>query len=199
MLVFWKERLVLLAVPKTGTTALEGVLAPRAAMVMRDPPTLKHAPLYRYRRFVEPLLAAAGGEGFETVAVVREPVAWLSSWYRYRHREDLAGHPNSTRGVSFDDFVREYAKGKPAPFAALGSQARFVCDAEGRVGVTHLFRHEEPDRLMAFLETRLGPIGREVPRMNVSPVMEVALSPDTRAHLERKCPDEFSVWNQAGG
>ncbi len=74
MLVFWKERLVLLAVPKTGTTALEGALAPRASVVMRDPPTVKHAPLYRYRRFVEPLLKASGGEGFETVAVVREPV-----------------------------------------------------------------------------------------------------------------------------
>ncbi len=198
MLVFWKERLVLLAVPKTGTTALEGMLAPRAAMVLRDPPTLKHAPLYRYRRFVEPLIAAAGGEGFATVAVVREPVSWLSSWYRYRHRDELAGHANSTRGVSFDEFVREYTKGKPAPFAALGSQAKFVCDPEGRVGVTHLFRHEEPERLMAFLDERLGPVGRALPRLNVSPVMELTLSADSRALLQRKCPEEFSVWAQAG-
>ena len=50
MLVFWKERLVFLAVPKTGTTALEGALAPKAALVFRDPPILKHTPLYRYRR-----------------------------------------------------------------------------------------------------------------------------------------------------
>ena len=28
MLVFWAEKLVFLAVPKTGTTALEGALAP---------------------------------------------------------------------------------------------------------------------------------------------------------------------------
>ena len=70
MLVFWKERLILLAVPKTGTTALEGALAPRAQFVLRDPPQIKHAPLYRARRFVVPLIEAAGGEGFETVAEV---------------------------------------------------------------------------------------------------------------------------------
>ena len=40
MLVFWKENLVFLAVPKTGTTAIEGALAPRASMVLRDPPIL---------------------------------------------------------------------------------------------------------------------------------------------------------------
>lgn len=195
--MFWKERLVFLAVPKTGTTALEGALAPRAALVMRDPPTLKHAPLYRYRRFVEPMLAAVGGEGFETVAVVREPVSWLSSWYRYRHREDLVGHPNSTRGVSFDDFAREYARGKPAPYAALGSQARFVCDAEGQVGVTHLFRYEVPDRLIAFLTARLGALPPDLPRLNVSPEMEVSITEDTRAVLQRKRAEEFSVWEQA--
>lgn len=196
--MFWKERLVLLAVPKTGTTALEGALAPRASMVLRDPPTVKHAPLYRYSRFVAPLLAASGGVGFETVAVVREPVSWLSSWYRYRHRDDLAGHPNSTRDVSFDDFVREYARGKPAPFASVGSQAKFVCDADGKVGVTHLFRYEESTALLAFLADRLGPLGRDLPRLNVSPAVDVVLSPEVEAVLREKRAAEFSVWTQAG-
>ena len=198
VLVFWKERLVLLAVPKTGTTALEGALAPRASLVLRDPPTVKHAPLYRYTRFVAPLLAASGGTGFETVAVVREPVAWLSSWYRYRHRDDLVGHPNSTRDISFDDFAREYARGKPAPFASVGSQAKFVCDSEGKVGVTHLFRYEENAALLAFLAERLGPLGRDLPRLNVSPVLDVALSAEVESLLHEKRPAEFSVWAQAG-
>lgn len=197
MLVFYREKLVFLAVPKTGTTAIEGTLAPRAAIVVRDPPTLKHAPLYRYRRFIAPFLAAAGGEGFETVAVVRHPVAWLGSWFRYRSRADLAGHPNSTQDVSFDTFVSEYAKGKPAPFAAVGSQARFVTDQDGTVGVTHLFRHEEQAHLLAFLEERLGgPIS--LPRLNVSPEMELTLSPEVEARLRAKRPEEFAVWEGAG-
>ena len=40
--------------------------------------------------------------------MIREPVSWLSSWYRYRLREEIAGRPNSTRGRSFDEFVAEW-------------------------------------------------------------------------------------------
>lgn len=195
MLVFPKENLVFLAVPKTGTTAIEGALAPRAGVVVRDPPILKHCPLYRYRRFIEPFLATAGTAP-ETLAVVRHPVDWLSSWYRYRTRDDLVGHPNSTRGVSFDDFVSEYAKGRPAPFAAVGSQAKFVSDAEGSPGVTHLFRYEAQYRLTAFIDSRLN-MRLDLPRLNVSPRIDLTLSPDVEDRLRRKCAPEFAVWEAA--
>ena len=196
MLVFWKEELVFLAVPKTGTTAIEGALAPRAAMVLRDPPTLKHTPLYRYRRFLAPYFATAGGVAFETVAVLRHPVDWLGSWYRYRSREDLAGHANSTRGISFDDFVVEYCKGKPASFAAVGSQAKFVADAEGGPGVTHLFRYENQPALIAFLERRLA-VTLDLPRLNVSPRREATLSTEVAARLRDRRAAEFEVWDKA--
>lgn len=202
MLVFWKERLVLLAVPKTGTTALEGALAPRAALVLRDPPILKHTPFYRYQRFVEPFLAQAMPDGLpprmETVAVVRHPVDWLSSWYRYRTREDLAGHPNSTRGIDFDTFVTEFSRGKPAPFAAVGSQAKFVRGAGGEGSVTHLFRYEAPGALQAFLSDRLGR-AIDLPRLNVSPRLPTPLSPAVEARLRDKRPEEFEVWDSAQG
>ncbi len=196
MLVFWKERLILLAVPKTGTTALEGALAPRAQMVLRDPPQIKHAPLYRTRRFILPLLAQAGAEDFETVAVVRQPIDWLGSWFRYRQRDDIAGHANSTRGVGFDDFVSEYAKGRPAAFAAVGSQARFVGDGDGGVAVDHLFRYESFDALVGFLEDRLS-LRLDLPRLNVSPQMPLTLSPEIEDRLRRKRGAEFAVWEAA--
>lgn len=198
MLVFWKERLVLLAVPKTGTTALAAALAPRAGMVLRDPPALKHISVVRFRRLVLPMLRKAGGEDFETVAVVREPIAWLSSWYRYRFREEIAGQPQSTRKFGFDDFVRTYAAGRSDPCAAVGSQARFVDDGQGAIGVTHLFRYEEPERFLAFLARRLGALPNSLPRRNVSPVMDVTLSPETEAFLRERRPAEFTVWEQAG-
>ena len=47
MLVFWKARLVMLAVPKTGTSAYERALSPLAGMVVSDPPELKHSPVFR--------------------------------------------------------------------------------------------------------------------------------------------------------
>ncbi len=198
MLLFWNERLVFLAVPKTGTTALEGALAPRASMVLRDPAILKHTPLYRYRRFLEPYFGKAGPMDIETLAVTRQPIDWLGSWYRYRLRDDLVGHPNSTRNVSFDDFVREFCKDKPAPFAAVGAQARFVLNGDGTVGVTHLFRYEAQARLIAFLEDRLK-ISITLKQLNVSPKADLVLSPKVEAILRRKRADEFAVWEAAQG
>lgn len=193
MLVFWKENLVLLAVPKTGTTALEGALAPRASMVLRDPPQLKHAPCYRYKRFLRPFFVQAGGQTPELMAVVRHPVDWLGSWYRYRSRDDLAGHPNSTRGVSFDDFVREYCKGRPAPFAAVGSQAKFLRINDGDIGVDHLFRYEAWGKVTGFLEDRLN-MTIALKQKNVSPVMPLTLSPDVATMLRDKRAEEFAIW-----
>lgn len=196
MLVFWKEKLVFLAVPKTGTTAISGALAPKAALVLREPPGLKHAPVSRYRRFLQPFFDTAGGENMETVAVVRDPVDWLGSWYRYRHRDHLAGNPKSTRGISFDDFVTAYMAKKPPVFADVGSQAKFLLTPDGTLGVTHLFRYEAQEKLISFLETRLA-TRIVLNRLNVSPPMPIALSEDIAAEFQQSRAAEFTVW-QAG-
>ncbi|EET48124.1 sulfotransferase family 2 domain-containing protein [Thalassobium sp. R2A62] len=193
MLVFWDENLVFLAVPKTGSTALSNALAPRAAMVLRDPPSIKHSPVYRYRRFLKPYFKQAGGKDPEAMAVVREPISWLSSWYRYRHRETLAGHPNSTIGISFDDFCLEYMKGKRRDFANLGSQSKFLLTGDNELGVTHLFKYEDQPRLISFLEARLNH-KIELPQANVSPQMNLELSEEVEERLRRKCALEFAVW-----
>ena len=197
MLVFWKEKLVLLAVPKTGTTSLEQALAPRSDMVIRNPPELKHANYARYQRWIEPFLEKAGGPPLETLAVVRHPIDWLGSWYRYRHRDALVGRPNSTRDMSFDTFVNDYCRGKQPPHAHVGSQAKFVSNSDGARGVDHLFRYEEPDRLSAFVESRLG-YRPDAERANVSPTVDLVLSPGVEAKLRRKRPEEFDLWEQAG-
>jgi hypothetical protein len=196
MLVFWKEKLVLLAVPKTGTTALSEALAPHATTVISDPPILKHAPIYRYNRFLRPFFEGVGGQTMETVALVREPIDWLGSWYRYRRRPHLDGKPNSTAGISFNDFAEAYLKGKRPAFAEVGSQAKFVSAPDGSLGVDHLFCYEQPERLIRFLEDRLQ-INVVLPRSNVSPRMDVTLSPEIEGRLRRKRAEEFAVWESS--
>ena len=198
MLVFWDQKLVLFSVPKTGTTALEGALSPHADIVIRNPPTLKHAPIYRYRRFLKPLFIQGGGakeEDLTTVAAIRNPVDWLSSWYRYRHRDDLVGHQNSTREHSFDEFVTEYLKGKPAPFANLGSQAKFLLDGDGNLGVDQLFRYES-GALQPWIEAKLG-ISVQLNQRNVSPKVDTPLSADIETKLRRKFEADFTLWENA--
>ncbi|MCA0994564.1 gamma-glutamyl kinase [Alloyangia pacifica] len=197
MLVFWKARLVLLAVPKTGTSAYEAALGPHASMAVLDPPELKHAPVYRYNRFFRPMFEKMGVEHMELMAVVREPVSWLGSWYRYRQRGFLEGKPTSTRGLSFDDFVEAYTRGERPPFANVGSQAKFVEPRPNGTDVTHLFRYENQAVITGFLEERLG-LTLDLPRENVSPRADLALSPEIEAKLRRKCAADFELWERAG-
>lgn len=195
MLVFWKPRLVMLAVPKTGTSAYERALGQVASMVVSDPPELKHAPVYRYNRFFRPMFDKVGGE-MELLAVIREPVDWLGSWYRYRQRGFLEGKPTSTRGMSFDAFCDAYAQGDRPPYANVGGQAKFVEPRPNGVAVSHLFKYENQSGLIGFLEERLQTT-IDLPRENVSPSRDLTLSPGTEAKLRRKCAADFEVWDSA--
>lgn len=194
MLVFWKENLALLAVPKTGTTAIEQALAPHASMAILDPPVLKHLPIYRYDRFLKPFFLKAADKELETAAVVRNPIDWLGSWYKYRSRPQLAGKPNSTAEISFDDFVLEAVKGESAPFAHVGSQLKFLTNRDDSVGATHMFRYENMGRYIEFLESRLNR-KIELPNVNVSPKRPLDLSPQVEEKLRRKWADEFALWD----
>lgn len=193
MLVFWKHKLVLLAVPKTGTTALEAALLPHATAAILDPPGMKHVSVTRYRHALAGFFEQRGRHPMETMAVMREPIDWLGSWYRYRSRPQIAGQPKSTAGVDFDAFVEAWLEEKPADFAAVGSQARFLTDEAGVKAVDHLFRYDDLGRAVAFLEDRLG-TRLSLPERNVSPKMELALSPEVEERLRRERPEEFALW-----
>lgn len=197
MLVFWKQRLVMLAVPKTGTSAYESALAPYASMSVLDPPELKHAPVYRYNRFFRPMFEKMGVDHMDLLAVIREPVSWLGSWYRYRQRPFLAGKPTSTKNLSFDDFVDAYCQDDRPAFANVGSQSKFVEPRPNGTAVSHLFRYEDQDRLVRFLEGRLN-ITLDLPRTNVSARVDLDLNPEIAARLRRASAADFDLWNKAG-
>jgi len=196
VLVFAKEKLVFLALPKTGTTALEAALAPRADVVLRNPPNLKHTPAYRYHHQLRPYFDGSGLKNLQLVCILREPVSWLGSWHRYRGRADKDGAENSTRGISFDAFVNEYAKGNPAPFAQLGYPPKFIRRRSGDMIVDHLFQYEQMDKAVAFFEDRLG-LSITLDQRNVSPKGDLELSEKTHAKLRRKRAQMFDDWNAA--
>ncbi|MEL6912906.1 MAG: gamma-glutamyl kinase [Pseudomonadota bacterium] len=197
MLVFWRENLVLLSVPKTGTSALEAALRDRADVVLDNPPEVKHVPLFRYNRFLKPLFGVIDGtRRLETMALVREPEDWLGSWYRYRARPELAGHPNSTAALSFDAFVEGYLSDPRPGFAHVGSPRKFLSNGQGKLAVKHLFQYEQMPRALAFLSRRLEVDLTIAPR-NVSPRRDVTLDPALRDRLRRDCAAEFDLWRRA--
>jgi len=198
VLVFYKAKLAFLSVPKTGTTAYEAALRDHADLVISEPPMLKHAPVYRYNRFVRPMFAKVCDVDLEVMAVMREPISWLGSWWRYRQRPFMQGKPNATIGTSFDDFVLAYMKGKKPGFADVGSQFKFLETQPNGTGVTHLFRYEDQPRLQRFLNTRLG-VSFELTRTNVSPDVSLNLSVDVERRYRRKFAEEFALYDSIPG
>ena len=182
--------------PKTESTRLEAALAPRSNMMMRNPPILKHTPAYRNNRFLVPYLEKCGLEDMKVICVVRHPIGWLGSWYSYRQRADVDGHPHSTKTIAFDDFVNEYAKGEPAGGANVGSPTKFLRRGSGEVIVDHLFQYEQMDETGLFLEERLD-FKIMLKQRNVSPDGDLTLSEKTESKLLRKRPEMYSDWNAA--
>jgi hypothetical protein len=192
MLVFYDQRLVFLATPKTGSTAIAAALEPLASVSVQRPPVLKHTTVHRFRRFLGPYLEAASKQDFTVVALMREPADWLGSWYRFRQREDVAEARNSTLGMDFDTFVRGWCSDPRPAFADVGSQARFLRPRQGQ-GVDRLFRYEEIGVFVDFLENRLG-CEITLPRVNVSPPGELGLSAETTALLRATAEEDYALY-----
>jgi hypothetical protein len=191
MLVFWEERLAFLATPKTGSTAIAAALESLAAVSIQRPPLLKHTTVHRYRRFIGPYLAAASKDTFTVVALMREPRDWLGSWYRFRQREETAPE-RSTAGMTFDAFVQAWCQDPRPDVADVGSQGKFLRPRQGE-GVDRLFRYEEIDVFVDFLEDRLG-CEITLPRLNVSPPGATELSPETEALLRKVAVEDFDLY-----
>ena len=191
MLVFWKKGLVFLPPPKTGSPAIAAALESLAAVSVQRPPLLKHTTVHRYRRFIGPYLEAASKDNFTLVALMREPTDWLGSWYRFRQRDETdAG--KSTLGMSFDDFVRAWCQDPRPDFADVGSQAKFLRPRQG-VGVDRLFRYEEIDGFVRFLEERLD-CEIILPRLNVSPRGSTELASGTMDLLREAAAEDFALY-----
>lgn len=193
MLVFWKQRLVYLATPKTGSTAIETALEPLASVVIQRPPELKHTSAFRYWRYIAPYLEKAADEDFMVVAVMREPVDWLGSWYRYRQRHGERHHDRSTAGMSFDTFIEAYLSDPQPEFARVGRQSRFLVPEKGP-GVDRIFRYDNLGSFVSFLEDRLD-CEISLPRLNVSPEGSLDLSPEMRARLNADYERDFALYD----
>ena len=100
-------------------------------MVLRACPEIKHLAMSQYNLRIEPLLRNLPGLRFRVAAVVREPLSWLGSWYRYRQRPQTAGQSNSTLGISFERFIQDYLSDPRPPYAALGRQSGFLSPPGG--------------------------------------------------------------------
>lgn len=202
MIFLHKARLVILSQPKTGTTALEAALSPRASISVSKPPELKHMSYRGFMKFVAPMIEAQTGldrSDYDVVAVMREPVDWLGSWYRYRTRDELKkpGNPravNFTGNMSFDDFVRDVCQpaGQQPQHARIKTPSWVALAGDAEIGVDRLFPYEALENFFDYIADRTGkPL--ETKAANVSPKMDLVLTRDVLERLRQHFAFEFEL------
>lgn len=195
MLVSLNRRLVILAMPKCASTAFEKALEDQMDLVFRGNPRSKHMSFRKYERFIKPYLESLTDKPFDVICAFRQPEDWLQSWWRYRRRKALHGNANSTRGLSFGQFVDRYLDGQQKP-ADVGRQARFVAREGEEIGVNRVFRYDRIERMVRFLQERLETeIALE--RLNVSPkapFLGGRLGDTRRTELRTSLARDFEIY-----
>jgi len=195
---------VFLATTKSGSTSIETAFMRHSQMILQKPPAIKHTTYAGFQRFLQPFLNSKGfpRESYEVVCVFREPIDWLSSWWRYRSREKLANptdpkHRNYTGDVSFEQFARAYMEGSEH-FAQVGRPSRFVQSRSGQAEMDRIFRYDRLDLLVDFLCEKVGE-EVEVGSVNTSPERSFSLSEKCEIELREFFAPEYRIYERSIG
>jgi len=197
MLIFSDQSLAFIAVPKTGTTAVEMALKPRADIAFSK--QRKHMTAQRFHTKVAPFLLDVFALVPDRVAVMRDPIEQIRSWYRYRSGPRREGTVRSTNGCSFDEFVLGVISENPPAFAGIGSQYNMLSSGNlknaGDVLVHHLFAYESQPLFRRFLSERFE---KDVvlKQKNVSPSAQAQLDPAVEAQLRKVRAHEFDLYDR---
>jgi hypothetical protein len=188
---------VFLSTTKTGSTAVENVFTPYAQLVARRPPSLKHMNAQGYAASLQPLLAKHGfpRETYDVVCVIREPIDWITSWWRYRSRPAAAEKEAKKYAgdLTLDEFCERFMDGE----FVLGNMARFVRLRDGSCGVDVMFKYDHLDDLVVWMSEKIGIDVPHLPPANVSPPREDLMSAGVRARLEEHMAEHRSLYEAA--
>jgi hypothetical protein len=192
---------VLLSVPKVASTSLDSALA----AYHQDPPGRaphKHQNVVGFHRHTVPKIRRLGFERdqYEVVAMFRDPVAWLESWWRYRQRPDVRDNraDRFTGDRSFAEFVRLYLDDHEAA-GIKGRPARFVAGEPGSgARIDRIFAVDRPEVWTAWFSERVAsPL--HVPRRNrATAVRAPALPQDLQQELREWFAPEYDVVEHLG-
>lgn len=165
MLISLKHRYAFFCTPKCASNSIEAMLKPHAEIHLLGSPQVRHTNARQYEQFIQPYLADVAPvdsleskKPIERIAIIREPVAWLHSWYRFRARSALrnADSQNSTAHVTFSEFVDAYLSVPQPPFAQVGTQLEFLLNAAGKLGVDRLYAYDNLNQLAVYFSALVG-------------------------------------------
>lgn len=164
MLYFSEQKLAFVAVPKTGGAATE--------QAFEHFSEVKHDFSVKNMHHPASWVKKKYGEDVEVVGLIREPVSWLASKYRYLSGEHIGFSDRySTRLIGFDGFLKRVLRGEKAWAEPLFMQSDYLDEAD------IIFQYEQFHLFVQYLNSRLG-ANVEVPHKNVSPMIDISIGSD---------------------
>lgn len=197
MIISQTGNFVFFASTKSASTAIEMALEPFASVAITSPPEVKHMNVRDFEREIVPELDY--GAGLDRFIVMREPIEWLFSWYRYRTREDLKGQSRSTANINFNRFVECYLSIPQPDFAKVGKPIRMMKDKKGKIAIQNIYKYAALNSLEAEFSERLGQHIKIPANINASPEIDFDIAPGLFFDLEQYFKDDFEVYESAIG
>ena len=160
MIINLDHKLSFICTPKCASTSIEKFMGNGERIELTGSPQMKHRDATFYKNKIKPFLTSAfPNSEFVSFALIREPISWLSSWWRYLQRPNASKHFN-TNNISFNDYVLNFMK--PLDQRPLGTATRlkyprsWIIDDDGCVVVDKVFSLDKIEVLEEFLTLRTG-------------------------------------------
>ena len=196
MLISKQRRFIFAANTKTASTAIEEALEPHANRRLKGSPRRKHLPLARVEAALPQMFAKTPFHRFFRFGVMREPVDWIVSWFRYRKQQRVEDPlPDTMTFAEFwerGDWNIRRADGSPYLQSDIFAAADGTCLAD-----VILPYHDVEPGLRAICETLDIPFDG-LPRRNVSPAriaapeIDAAMTETLRAHYAA----DYALWER---
>ena len=183
-LIFPDHKLAYIAVPKTATVSVEKAFGGYAHGYSKD------APLEVLHMNLQQVTERYGE--MTTVAVVRDPFEWLSSFHRYMGGPHYRGTPWDMSHMTFERFAQKYMKGQilwPEPFRR---QSDYVTNRKTGAVVDRLYSYSGIQDLVTYLGSALS-IEAQLGVHNKSPEGPSVLSDKTAASLRDYMDEDFNL------
>jgi len=173
MLIGVAKRFVFVANTKTASSSIEALLAPHAEISRPGGPAAKHSSIGQIRYVYSFLFNQPdhAPETFFTFGVMRDPIDWIGSWYRFRRGNKVEAP--LPRDLSFRDFWARQDWNIRRGDGTPNLQSNLFCNYRGEVMVDMILPYERLNDLFPRVLQGLG-IAGALPQLNVS-----ALGPET--------------------
>ncbi len=190
MRVSSKYNFTFLCMPKCASTSIEKALDPYSQLSTFKNPKMKHTNFSKYAKYIKPFV---GAKDIEVVCLMREPISWLNSWYRFRCRSNMKNLKNYCGDLSFQEWIDEYLSENRSSRAKIGVQNTFFKDKAGNIGVDKIFKYEHLEEIKKFFENKIGDTVN-IPTLNQSQKIDFELKPQTLQKLREVLKDDYVIY-----